>query len=81
MSATRFLLTALSVLLVATSCDQDDAPLGPDNFDPNAAAAAAATITPDDMYQLIAHLASETTSIPMPRQRRRPRSRLTTCTS
>jgi Zn-dependent M28 family amino/carboxypeptidase len=59
MSAKRFLLTALSVLLVATSCDQDDAPLGPDSIDPNAAAAAAATITPDDMHQLIAHLASD----------------------
>ena len=59
MPAKRFLLTALIVLLAATSCDQDDAPLGPDSFDPNAAAAAAATITPDDMYQLIEHLASD----------------------
>jgi len=59
MPTKRFLLTALIVLLAASSCDQDDAPLGPDNFDPNVATAAAATITPDDMYQLIALLASD----------------------
>jgi Zn-dependent M28 family amino/carboxypeptidase len=59
MSAKRCLLIPLLVFLVATSCDQDDGPFGPGVVDPNVAAAAAATITSNDMFQLITHLASD----------------------
>ena len=58
MPAKRCLLAPLVVFLVATSCDQDDGPLGPGSVDPNVTAAAA-TITAGDMFRLIAHLASD----------------------
>jgi Zn-dependent M28 family amino/carboxypeptidase len=58
MPAKSCLLVAFFFLSVATSCDQDDGPLGPSSVDPNVAAATA-TITAGDMFRLIAHLASD----------------------
>lgn len=58
MLVTRCLPVALVFLLVATSCDQGDGPLGPGSVDP-IVAAAAATITAADMFRLIAHLSSD----------------------
>lgn len=58
MYAKRCLLVPLLVFLVATSCDQDNRPLGLISVDPNITAAAA-TITAGDMFHLIAHLSSD----------------------